>query len=103
MTKRELADRILAMLDTQEWEELESGSTRVPVNPYNREVLLHLRETADELTGDTDGERAGEIEEKVRHLLDGNDTLTDAYVRERFVRGGEEVHTELIGIPKTED
>ena len=40
---------------------------------------------------------------EVRHLLDGNDTLTDAYVRERFVRGGEEVHTELIGIPKTED
>ena len=71
MTKRELADRILAMLDTQEWEELESGSTRVPVNPYNREVLLRLRETADELSGDTDGERAGEIEEKVRRLLDG--------------------------------
>ena len=71
MKKRELADRILAMLSDEEWDGLESGCVRVPVNPYNREVLLRLRETADELTGETDAERADEIEEKVQSLLDG--------------------------------
>ncbi len=36
---------------------------------------------------------------EVRHLLDENDTLVDAYVKERFVRGGEEVYIELTEKP----
>ncbi len=33
---------------------------------------------------------------EVRHLLDEDDTLTDSYVRERFVNGGEEVYIEIV-------
>ena len=68
----------------------------------SREKCVGCLSLPCEITVDGDIIRAYPVSE-VRHLLDGNDTLTDAYVRERFVRGGEEVHTELIGIPKTED
>lgn len=36
---------------------------------------------------------------EVRHLLDGNDTLIDGYVKESFVNKGREVHIELLQKP----
>lgn len=47
-----------------------------------------------ELTIEKDHIRAYPVEE-VRHLLDENDTVTDAYVTERFVDRGAEVHIRL--------
>ena len=69
MKKRELADRILSMLSTREWDELKKGTAHVPVSAYNREVLVRLAETADELTGETDGKRADQIADRVRRYL----------------------------------
>lgn len=43
---------------------------------------------------------------EVRHLLDGNDVLTDAYLEERFVRSGEEVHIRVLkeaSVPEKHD
>lgn len=48
-----------------------------------------------EITVDGGVMRAYPVEE-VRHLLDENDVCVDAYVREEFVRRGEEVYIRLI-------
>lgn len=34
---------------------------------------------------------------EVRHLLEADDTFTDAYIKETFVRGGEEVYINVVG------
>ena len=34
--------------------------------------------------------------QEVAHLLDENDTLVDAYIEEKFVRGGEEAWIRII-------
>ena len=38
--------------------------------------------------------------EEVRHLIDANGCVTDAYVKETFLRGGEEVWIELLEKPQ---
>lgn len=50
----------------------------------------------------TDGKIKAYPIEEVRHLVAPDDTLTDAYVKETYLNGGEEVRIELLELPVNE-
>ena len=70
MEKSELARQIAGMLDDTEWSRLEDGTQEAPVSSYNREVLLRVRERADEYTGKADAGLADRILTEVSAYLE---------------------------------
>ena len=70
MEKRELAKQILSLLDGAEWERLENGTSDVPVSPFNREVLLRVRDREYEYSGIADSRLADSIRAEVGTYLE---------------------------------
>ena len=70
MEKRELAKQILSLLDGAEWEQLENGTSDVPVSPFNREVLLRVRDREYEYSGIADSRLADSIRAEVGTYLE---------------------------------
>ena len=70
MKKSELRRQLLAAFRPEEWEALESNRTAVPVNPYNREMLLDLRDRDEGFDGEAENQSVRALEETVSAYLE---------------------------------
>ena len=65
-----LLREILEALSPEEWKALEEGKTAVPVNGYNREVLLELRAREEDFAGEAEEGRVLALREAVDGYLE---------------------------------
>ncbi|MBQ1515856.1 MAG: hypothetical protein IIZ51_08410 [Lachnospiraceae bacterium] len=69
MLRSELVDRIVDMLDDDEWEELDEGVQEAEVSDFNRRILLSLSEGYGEFPGEVDDAEVEELQHAVKEHL----------------------------------
>ena len=69
MDKHDLKNEILASISGEEWAALEAGTMQTPVNRYNRELLLRLRDSSEEFSGPVDEGKVTRLRETVAGYL----------------------------------
>lgn len=52
MTKTQLAENIIKSIEKSEWDKLQDGRLEIPVSEHNRKVLLELRGSGVDYTGE---------------------------------------------------
>lgn len=69
MLRSELVDRIVDMLDEDEWEDLDDGVQEAVVSDFNRRILLSLWEGYGEFPGEVDDAEVEELQHAVEAYL----------------------------------
>ena len=69
MTKKFLAEQIIASFKDSEWELLEMNSRELPVSGYNRRILLNLREQEVGFFGNVEEEKVNKLSNALNQYL----------------------------------
>jgi len=85
MDKHELKEEILASISGEEWAALAAGTLQTPVNDFNRELLLRLRDSTEEFSGPVDEGKVIRLRETVAGYL--NREWADEPMAHKYVVG----------------